>query len=59
MSAQSPDLSSTADTVPGRRSALTSSPSQAVPATDTPGGALAGLVLTVAVATDSVSAALW
>jgi hypothetical protein len=38
MSAQSPDPSITADTVPGRRGALTASPSQAVPATDTPGG---------------------
>ena len=38
MSAQSPDPSITADTVPGRRGALAASPSQAVPATDTPGG---------------------
>ena len=38
MSAQSPDPSSTADTVPGRHSALTVSPSQAVPATDSPAG---------------------
>ena len=34
MSAQSPDLSNKPDTVPGRRDALTASPSQAVPATD-------------------------
>ena len=38
MSAQSPDLSITADTVPGRRGALTASPSQAVPATNSPTG---------------------
>jgi uncharacterized protein len=38
MSAQSPDLSITADAVPGRRDALTASPSQAVPATDSPAG---------------------
>jgi nitroimidazol reductase NimA-like FMN-containing flavoprotein (pyridoxamine 5'-phosphate oxidase superfamily) len=36
MSAQSPDLSITADTVPGRRGALTASPSQAGPATNSP-----------------------
>ena len=38
MSAQRPDLSITADTVPGRRDALTASPSPAVPATDSPAG---------------------
>jgi uncharacterized protein len=38
MSAQSPDLSSTADTVPGRRGALTASLSQAVPVTNSPAG---------------------
>jgi hypothetical protein len=38
MSSQSPDLSITADTVPGRRDALTASPSQAVPATNSPTG---------------------
>ena len=38
MSAQSPDLSSKPDTVPGRRDALTASPSQAVPATTNPAG---------------------
>jgi nitroimidazol reductase NimA-like FMN-containing flavoprotein (pyridoxamine 5'-phosphate oxidase superfamily) len=38
MSAQSPDLSITADTVPGRCDALTASPSPAVPATDSPAG---------------------
>ena len=38
MSAQSPDLPSTADTVPGRRDALTASPSPAVPATNSPAG---------------------
>jgi nitroimidazol reductase NimA-like FMN-containing flavoprotein (pyridoxamine 5'-phosphate oxidase superfamily) len=38
MSAQSPDLSITADTVPGRRDALTASPSQAGPATNSPAG---------------------
>ena len=36
MNARSPDLSSKPDTVPGRRDALTASPSQAVPATDSP-----------------------
>ena len=34
MSAPSPDLPIKSDTVPGRRDALTASPSQAVPATD-------------------------
>jgi EmrB/QacA subfamily drug resistance transporter len=38
MSAQSPDLSISADTLPGRRGDLTASPSQAVPATDSPAG---------------------
>jgi uncharacterized protein len=38
MSPQSPDLSSTADTVPGRRDALTASPSPAVPAANSPAG---------------------
>ena len=38
MSAQSPDLSSKPGTVPGRRDALTASPSQAVPATTSPAG---------------------
>jgi nitroimidazol reductase NimA-like FMN-containing flavoprotein (pyridoxamine 5'-phosphate oxidase superfamily) len=38
MSAQPPDLSITADTAPGRRGALTASPSQAVPATHGPVG---------------------
>jgi uncharacterized protein len=38
MSAPSPDLSITADTVPGRRDALTPSPSQAVPAPHSPAG---------------------
>ena len=38
MSAQSPDPSVTADAVPGRRDALTTSPSQAVPATNSPAG---------------------
>ena len=38
MSAQSPDLSVPADTVPGRRCALTASPSQAVPAAQSPAG---------------------
>jgi hypothetical protein len=38
MSAQSADLSITADTVPGRNDALTASPSQAVPATNSPTG---------------------
>jgi uncharacterized protein len=38
MSAQSPDLSITADAVPGRRCALTASPSQAVPAAQSPAG---------------------
>jgi len=38
MSAQSPDLSITASAVPGRRDALTASPSQAVPAADSPAG---------------------
>lgn len=36
MSAQPPDLSITADTVPGRRDALTASPSPAVPARTSP-----------------------
>ena len=36
MNARSPDLSNKPDTVPGRRDALTASPSQAVPATDSP-----------------------
>src|SRR5258708_36834284 len=40
MSAQPPDLSIPADTVPGRRGALTASPSQAVPATSPTGGRL-------------------
>ena len=39
MSAQPPDLPITADTVPGRRDALTASPSQAVPAASGPAGA--------------------
>ena len=39
MSAQPPDLPITADTVPGRRDALTASPSQAVPAASGPVGA--------------------
>jgi uncharacterized protein len=38
MSAQSPDLSSTADTVPGRCDALAAGPSPAVPATNSPVG---------------------
>lgn len=38
MSAQSPDLSNTADTMPGRRGAQTASPSQAVPAATSPTG---------------------
>src|SRR5260370_38872299 len=38
MSAQPPDLPSTADTVPGRRDALTASPSLAMPATNSPTG---------------------
>ena len=38
MSAQSPDLSNKPGTVPGRRDALTASPSQAVPATTSPAG---------------------
>ena len=38
MSAQPPDQSITADTVPGRRDALTASPSPAVPATTSPDG---------------------
>jgi uncharacterized protein len=38
MSTQSPDTSGTADPVPGRRGALAASPSQAVPATDSPTG---------------------
>jgi nitroimidazol reductase NimA-like FMN-containing flavoprotein (pyridoxamine 5'-phosphate oxidase superfamily) len=38
MSSKSPDLSITADTVPGRRGALTASPSQAVPTTNSPTG---------------------
>jgi uncharacterized protein len=38
MSAQSPGLSNTADAVPGRRDALTGSPSPAVPATSSPTG---------------------
>jgi hypothetical protein len=38
MSAQSPNLSITADTVPGRRGAPTANPSQAVPATNSPTG---------------------
>ncbi len=38
MSAPSPDLPITADTVPGRRDALTASPSQTVPATNSPAG---------------------
>jgi nitroimidazol reductase NimA-like FMN-containing flavoprotein (pyridoxamine 5'-phosphate oxidase superfamily) len=38
MSAQSPDLPVTAGTVPGRRDALTASPSPAVPAADSPTG---------------------
>jgi len=38
MSAPSPDLSNKPGTVPGRRDALTASPSQAVPATTNPGG---------------------
>ncbi len=38
MSAQSPDLPVTADRVPGRRGARTASPSQAVPATNSPAG---------------------
>src|SRR5258708_14902693 len=40
MSAQSPALAIPADTVPGRRGALTASPSQAVPATSPTGGRL-------------------
>jgi uncharacterized protein len=36
MSARPPDLSTTADTVPGRRGALTASPPQAAPATHSP-----------------------
>ena len=36
MNARSPDLSNKPDPVPGRRDALTASPSQAVPATDSP-----------------------
>src|SRR5258708_6262044 len=40
MSAQPPDLSITADTVPGRRGALTASPSQAAPANTPAGGRL-------------------
>jgi hypothetical protein len=36
MSAQSPDLSNKPGTVPGRRDALTASPSQAVAATTSP-----------------------
>ena len=40
MTAQSPDPSIAADTVPGRRGALAAGPSQAVRATGTPGGAL-------------------
>jgi uncharacterized protein len=38
MSPQSPDQPITADTVPGRRDALTASPSPAVPATNSPAG---------------------
>ena len=38
MSAQSPDLPSPANTVPGRRGALTASPSPAVPASTSPAG---------------------
>jgi uncharacterized protein len=38
MSAQSPDPSITADTVPGRRGALRAGPSQAMPATHSPAG---------------------
>jgi nitroimidazol reductase NimA-like FMN-containing flavoprotein (pyridoxamine 5'-phosphate oxidase superfamily) len=38
MSAQPPDLTITADPVPGRRDALTASPSQAAPATEGPAG---------------------
>ena len=38
MSAQSPDLPNKPDTVPGRRDALTASPSPAVPATNSPAG---------------------
>jgi len=38
MSARSPDLSSTADTVAGRRDALAAGPSPAVPATNSPVG---------------------
>ena len=38
MSAPPPDPSNKPDTVPGRRDALTASPSQAVPATTSPAG---------------------
>ena len=38
MSAQPPDLSITADTVLGRRDALTASPSRALPAANSPTG---------------------
>src|SRR5260370_15625272 len=38
MSAQPPDLPSTADTVPGRRDALPASPPLAMPATNSPTG---------------------
>jgi nitroimidazol reductase NimA-like FMN-containing flavoprotein (pyridoxamine 5'-phosphate oxidase superfamily) len=46
MSAQSPDPSSTVGMVPGRRSALTISPSQAVPATESPVGGRLPLLVT-------------